>query len=333
MKRAEVPAVADQTVNGLAVNDIRSRIFTIRGVQVILDRDLAALYGVLTKNLNKAVSRNAERFPEDFMFRLTKEESLRFQIGTSKNHWNTGLNGDVGVLRFQTGTLKLGQGQHFKYQPYAFTENGIAMLSSVLRSERAIEVNIRIMREFVAMRKTLASLAPMLVRLEATERRQIADQAKNDANQERNEERFKMIMDAMRDKRFPNQKVFYDGQVYDARAFASKFILSARKSLLLIDNWVEVATLDILAKKKPGVAVEIVTSPRGNRLAASDVASFNAQYGGLTVRASASFHDRFVIVDDKSLYLFGASLKDLGKKCFAFTKLDAAEIPRLKARI
>ncbi len=333
MKHADAPAAADPTMTELAVNDIRSRIFTIRGVQVILDRDLAALYGVLTKNLNKAVSRNAERFPEDFMFRLTKEESLRFQIGTSKNPLNTVSGNDTDVLRFQTGTLKLGQGKHFKYQPYAFTENGIAMLSSVLRSERAIEVNIRIMREFVAMRKTLASLAPMLARLESTERRQIADQARNDANQERNEERFKMIMEAMRDRRFPDQKVFYDGQVYDARAFATKHILSARKSILLIDSWVEVATLDVLAKKKSGVAVEIVTSPRGNRLAASDVASFNAQYGGLTVRTSGRFHDRFVIIDDKSLYLFGASLKDLGKKCFAFTKLDAAEISRLKARI
>lgn len=293
-----------------SAEDIKSKIYTIRGVQVMLDRDLASLYGVLTKNLNKAVKRNQERFPEDFMFRLTRDESLRFQNGTTKET--------------RGGS---------RYAPYAFTENGIAMLSSVLRSDRAIEVNIRIMREFMAMRRTLAALAPMLARIEANERRQIADQAKNDANQERNEERFKLILDAMQDKTFPPQKVFYDGQVYDAKAFATKHILSARKSILLIDNWVDVTTLEMLAKKRSGVTIEIVSSPRGNHIAASDIAAFNTQYSGLTVRTSTAFHDRFLIIDDKHLYLFGASLKDLGKKCFAFTKLATSEIANLKARI
>ena len=316
-----------------SAEDIKSKIYTIRGVQVMLDRDLASLYGVLTKNLNKAVKRNQERFPEDFMFRLTKEEGLRFQIGTLNNAGSVLEEEESDVLRFQTGTLKLAQGKHFKYQPYAFTENGIAMLSSVLRSDRAIEVNIRIMREFMAMRRTLAALAPMLARIEANERRQIADQAKNDANQERNEERFKLILDAMQDKTFPPQKVFYDGQVYDAKAFATKHILSARKSILLIDNWVDVTTLEMLAKKRSGVTIEIVSSPRGNHIAASDIAAFNTQYSGLTVRTSTAFHDRFLIIDDKHLYLFGASLKDLDKKCFAFTKLAASEIANLKARI
>lgn len=316
----------------LVPSDIRPLIHEVRGVQVILDRDLAFLYGVTTGNLNKAVKRNLERFPGDFMFQLTKDESSIFQIGILNGGSNSS-GAEADVLRFQTGTLKLEQGKHFKYQPYAFTENGIAMLSSVLHSERAIEVNIRIMREFVSMRKTLASLAPMLARIEENERRQIADQAKNDANQEKNEERFRLILDAMQDKTFPPQKVFYDGQVYDAKAFATQYILAARKTILLIDNWVDVVTLDMLAKKKRGVAVDIVTSPRGNHLAASDIASFNAQYGGLSVRTSTNFHDRFVIIDDRSLYLFGASLKDLGKKCFAFTKLDAGEIAGLKGRI
>lgn len=326
MKKILIPG-ADE-----AAPDIKSKIYTIRGVPVILDRDLASLYGVLTKNLNKAVKRNQERFPEDFMFRLSKDECLRFQIGTLEN--GDSVSKDTSdVLRFQSGTLKLGQGKHFKYQPYAFTENGIAMLSSVLHSDRAIEVNIRIMREFVAMRKTLAALAPMLARIEMNERRQIADQAKNDANQERNEERFKLILDAMQDKTFPPQKVFYDGQVYDAKAFATKHILSARKSILLIDNWVDVMTLEMLAKKRSGVTTEIVSSPRGNHITASDISAFNTQYSGLTVRTSSAFHDRFLIIDDKHLYLFGASLKDLGKKCFAFTKLAAPEIANLKARI
>ena len=131
----------------------------------------------------------------------------------------------------------------------------------------------------------------------------------------------------------PVQGVFYDGQVFDARVFATKHILSAKKSILLIDSWVDVGTLEILAKKGDTVSVEIVTSPRGNKLAASDIAKFNAQYGGLTVRTSAKFHDRFLVIDDRRLYLIGASLKDLGWKCFAFTQLDAGEIAGLKARI
>ncbi len=173
----------------------------------------------------------------------------------------------------------------------------------------------------------------MLARIEATERRQLEDRTRQISDQRRNEERFDEIFEAMRDKRFPDQKVFYDGQVFDATAFAQKHILSAKKSILLIDNWVDVTTLEMLANTAKGVAVEIVTSKKGNRLAASDIAKFNAQHGGLTVRESKAFHDRFLIVDDTSLYLFGASLKDLGAKCFAFTLLDAAEIPHLKARI
>ena len=131
----------------------------------------------------------------------------------------------------------------------------------------------------------------------------------------------------------PMQGVFYDGQVFDAKVFAAKHILSAKKSILLIDSWVDVVTLELLAKKAKGVTVEIVASPRGNKISASDMAMFNRQYGGLSVRTSKNFHDRFLIIDDKVLYLIGASLKDLGWKCFAFTKLAAAEIPNLKARV
>ncbi len=316
MKREEIPAapVSLRFQTGMAkggADDIATRIHVVRGVQVMLDWDLAVCYGVETRTLNQAVKRNMDRFPERFRFQLTKAE----------------------MDELITNCDKSGNKKHYPGTAAAFTEQGIAMLSAILRSPTAVATSIRIMDAFVAMRKVLASMAPVMARLEASERRQIEDRARQMADQERNEARFSEIFDAMRDKRFPEQKVFYDGQVYDARAFATKHILSARKSILLIDSWVEVATLDVLAKKKSGVAVEIVTSPRGNRLAASDVASFNAQYGGLTVRTSGRFHDRFVIIDDKSLYLFGASLKDLGKKCFAFTKLDAAEISRLKARI
>ena len=131
----------------------------------------------------------------------------------------------------------------------------------------------------------------------------------------------------------PTRGIFYDGQVFDAKVFAAKHILSARKSILLIDSWVDVVTLELLAKKAKGVTVEIVASPRGNKISPNDIAMFNKQYGGLSIRTSKNFHDRFLVIDDKVLYLIGASLKDLGWKCFAFTKLDAAEIPNLKARV
>ena len=131
----------------------------------------------------------------------------------------------------------------------------------------------------------------------------------------------------------PIQGVFYDGQVFDAKVFAAKHILNATKSIFLIDSWVDVITLELLAKKGAGVTAEIVTSHRGNKIKPSDIAAFNTQYGGLTVRESKNFHDRFLIIDDTILYLFGASLKDLGWKCFAFTKLNSTEIPRLKARV
>ena len=283
--------------------DIQSRILTVRGVQVMLDRDLAELYQVPTKALNQAVKRNRERFPDGFSFVLTRNEKMELVTNCD---------------RFRT--LK-----HSASATHAFTEQGVAMLSAVLKSEVAIRTSVQIMQAFVAMRHTLASIGSLLNRIEVNERRQLVDQA-------RNEERFEKIFDAMNDKAFPPQKVFYDGDVFDADAFATRHILSAKKSILLIDNYVDVVTLEMLAKKRRGVTVEIVTSRRGNRLSASDVEKFNAQYGGLTVRASAAFHDRFLVVDSQRLYLFGASLKDLGKKCFAFTKLDAAEIPRIVAR-
>ena len=306
--------------------DIQSRILTIRGVQVMLDRDLAELYGVAVKRLNEQVNRNIERFPERFMHQLTQQEfaDLKVQIATSSP--------DVSESRLKSQFATSSWGGVRK-PPRVFTEQGVSMLSAVLRSPTAIDVSIRIMDAFVAMRHAIASFAPLLARIEANERRQIVDQAKNDANQVCNEERFEKIFDAMNDKAFPPQKVFYDGAVFDADAFATRYILSAKKSILLIDNYVDVVTLEMLAKKRRGVMVEIVTSRRGNRLSESDVEKFNAQYGGLTIRTSAAFHDRFLIVDDCRLYLFGASLKDLGKKCFAFTKLDAGEISGIKARI
>ena len=311
-------------ISGVADADaIRARILTIRGVQVMLDRDLAELYGVPTKALNQAVKRNIERFPERFMFQLTKDEvsDLRSQIVTL----NVGTS-----LRSQVVTLNKRQGQHLKYMPYAFTEQGIAMLSAVLKSATAVAVSIRIMDVFVAMRRALATLAPLLSRIEATERRQLRQE---DA-QARNEERFRLILDAMQDKKFPPQKVFYDGQIYDAFEQMKRFVRMARRELVIIDPYFADCVLPLVAQKRQGVSVLVVRNSRSRLLHGVDVDRFNAQYGGsLTVRVSDRFHDRFLIIDRATLIHVGASLNHLGKKCFAFSSLDKSNIPDILAKL
>ena len=318
--RSLVPVPMSAPVAPVVIDDafIKSRIHTIRGEQVMLSPDLADLYQVETRAFNQAVKRNEERFPPSFRFQLTKEE-LREVITNCDN---------PDRLRFSPQT------------PYAFTEQGIAMLSGVLNSAIAVRVSIRIMETFVAMRKALASIAPVMARLAEAERRQLEDRTRQIADQARNEERFDTIFKAMDGGDFPPQKIFYDGQLWDARAFVDKLVKSARKSLLLVDNWATVETLDMLAAKQKGVAVTVVTSEhrdrKGNprpKILPADVAKFNSQYPTLSVRLRENFHDRFLVVDDRDLYLIGASLKDLGKKCFGFTKMDAAEIPGLKARL
>ena len=311
-------------ISGVADADaIRARILTIRGVQVMLDRDLAELYGVPTKALNQAVKRNIERFPERFMFQLTKDEvsDLRSQIVTL----NVGTS-----LRSQIVTLNKRQGQHLKYMPYAFTEQGIAMLSAVLKSATAVAVSIRIMDVFVAMRRALATLAPLLSRIEATERRQLRQE---DA-QARNEERFRLILDAMQDKKFPPQKVFYDGQIYDAFEQMKRFVRMARRELVIIDPYFADCVLPLVAQKRQGVSVLVVRNSRSRLLHGVDVDRFNAQYGGsLTVRVSDRFHDRFLIIDRATLIHVGASLNHLGRKCFAFSSLDKSNIPDILAKL
>ena len=300
------------TIHELNGSDpIRSRILTIRGVQVMLAPDLAKLYNVTTKRLNEQVKRNIERFPERYMFQLTMDEfnGLRSQFATSK----------------RGGT---------RYLPYAFTEHGIIMLASVLNSPIAVSASVRITDTFVAMRKALASIAPLLARIEATDRRQIADQAKNDANQARNEERFKLILDAMQDKKFPPQKVFYDGQIYDAFEQMKKFVRMARQELVIIDPYFADSVLPLVAQKRQGVSVLVVKNSRNKLLHAVDVAQFNAQYANsLTVKVSNKFHDRFLIIDQMTLIHVGASLNYLGKKCFAFSSLDKSNIPDIMAKI
>ena len=299
---------------------IKSRIFTIRGVQVMLDRDLAALYGVETRVLNQAVKRNAARFPANFMLQLSAEETeaLRSHLMCS----------DAPSSRSQLVTLKGGRGSNVKYLPYAFTEQGVAMLSAVLRSATAIEVSVRIMNVFVAMRKALASIAPILSRLDTMERRQITDQA-------RNEERFDTIFKAMDGGDFPPQKVFFEGKHYDAYSFARKLVRKAAKSIVLVDSYCDDVTLDVLSQKRGGVSVTIATTQKmiDKFLSPTAIAKFNKQNPPLTIKSVGIFHDRFLILDGTELYHFGASLKDLGRQYCAVTKMDAMFIPSIMGRI
>ena len=290
------------------VDTIRSRIFTLRGVQVMLDRDLAELYGVPTKALNQAVKRNIERFPAEFMFAL--------QVGE--------------MSELVTNCDRFKRMKHSSVPMRAFTEYGIIMLASVLKSNIATMVSIRITRAFVAIRRTLATLAPLLSRIEATERRQLRQE---DA-QARNEERFKLILDAMRDKKFPPQKVFYDGQIFDAFEQMKKFVRMAKNELIIIDPYFDDCVLPLVAQKRPGVSVLVVKNSRNRLLHAVDVARFNAQYGNsLAVKVSDKFHDRFLVIDRSTLIHVGASLNHLGKKCFAFSSLDKSNIPDIIAKI
>ena len=313
-----MPKGINPIVPTLEDESIRSRIFTIRGVQVMLDRDLAELYGVQTKVLNQAVKRNSIRFPANFMFPLNEAEIQDLFIkGTNV----------LNRSRSQIVTLNNRRGHNIKYRPNVFTEHGIIMLASVLKSEIAALVSIRITNAFVEMRKTLASVAPLLSRIEATDRRQIADQL-------RNEERFKLILDAMQDKSFPPQKVFYDGQIYDAFEQMKKFVQMARQELIVIDPYFDDSVLPLIAQKQQGVAVLVVKNRRKDLLHAVDVARFNAQYGNLlTVKESTRFHDRFLIIDRSTLIHVGASFNHLGKRCFAFSSMDKSNIPDILAKI
>ena len=297
-------AAAACDVAAVAGDDlIKSRIFTIRGVQVMLDRDLAALYGVTTKRLNEQVKRNMARFPTSFRFLLSKEEMEELVANCDR----------------------LQSMKHSSAPMSAFTEHGLIMLASVLKSDVAISVSIRITNAFVAMRKALASVAPIIARLDTAERRQITDQA-------RNEERFDRIFRAMDGGEFPPQKVFYEGRHYDAYSFAKKLVRRAAKSIVLVDGYCDDVTLDILVNKRGGADVTIATVAK-TAITPTAVAKFNKQNPTLTVKTAGVFHDRFLILDGKELYHFGASLKDLGRQYCAVSKMDAMFIPSIMERI
>ena len=294
-KKMEVFMAEDKNLVIVHNKEIQSMIYTFRGRQVMLDSDLAMLYQVETKYLNRQRNRNAERFPEDFCFQLSKEEYeiLRCQNVTSKNE-----NGSGGR----------------RYLPYVFTEQGIAMLSSVLKSEVAAKASINIMRAFVEMRKFLISNNEMFARLDRVELKQLETDKK-----------LEEVFDYIATTKEVKQKIFFNGQIYDAFSLMVEIVEMAEKELILIDNYVDVNTLNILSKKKDGVNVLIVTSGNGN-LTDKDVAKFNSQYPKLAVKISKDFHDRFFIIDRNEVYHIGASIKDAGKKSFGITKLEVEEL-------
>ena len=258
----------------------------------MLDRDLACLYGVETKVFNQAVKGNIKRFPESFRFQLDKTEfeDLRSQIVTFKENLNT------------------------KYLPYAFTEQGVSMLSAVLRSDIAIEVSIKIIDVFVAMRRMIASNLPMFERFERIEQRLFL-----------HDENFDTLFKALEDKTLkPSQGIFFDGQVFDAYAFVADLIKSAKREIVLIDNYIDESVLTLFSKNQ-AVNVTIYTQPISKQLKL-DLKKYNAQYRPITIKPFKDAHDRFMLIDGVELYHIGASLKDLGKKWFAFSRMEMGSL-------
>ena len=286
-------------VQVIGILDIQRRIMPVRGVQVMLDRDLAALYGVETRALNQAVRRNIGRFPEDFMFQLSKEDCLRSQIVT----------------------LNEARGKHLKYLPYAFTENGIAMLSSVLRSETAIDVNIRIMRAFTAMRRFVSDHAGLVQRVGAIELKQLET-----------DKRIDTVFDALDRGNLLPSGILPAESEFDSMRYVSRLIESAQSEILLIDPYSDAVTLEVLSKKRPGVKVRLVCKDRG-KPTPTEIAKFNRQYKGLAVTYSDDFHDRFLIIDNVELHGLGSSINCLGRRVTSYTTRDAKEIAKLLAMV
>ena len=289
------------------LENIENLIHVIRGKQVMLDRDLARLYGVEARALNQAVQRNIERFPEDFMFQLSKEEfeNLRSQIVTSS---------EEEILKSQNVISSWGG---IRKWPYVFTENGVAMLSSVLRSQQAISINIQIMRAFNAMRHFITSNAQVFQRVENIEKNILALNASKVDTDKKLEEVFRRLDDG---NATPKQAVFYDGQIFDAYKFVNERIREAKKRIVLIDNYVDETVLAMLDKRGKNVTAKVYTRNISRQLSL-DFEKHNAQYTPIEVEQFDRAHDRFLCIDD-TVYLIGASIKDLGKKWFGFVKLE-----------
>ena len=280
----------------LSIEDIKNLIYTIRGKQVMLDSDVARLYHYETKNINKAVKRNLERFPKEFCFQLTENEfqTLRFQFGTSKQ------NEDVRGGR--------------RYLPYVFTEQGIAMLAGVLKSDIAIQVSISIIKSFIEMRKFISSNGQIIERLTKVEYKLLE-----------HDKKFNEVFNQLQLEENIKQKIFFEGQIYDAYSLIIDIIKKANKKILIIDNYIDDSVLKMLTKKNNNVEVVILTSDKSN-IQQIDIQKFNKEYPILKVAKTNKFHDRFIIIDNEEMYHLGASIKDLGKKCFGINKIEDVEI-------
>jgi len=273
---------------------IQNKIYTVRDIQVMVDRDLAELYGVETRRLNEQVKRNIERFPEEFMFQMTNEELQNWE---SQNATSS---------KEIMGLRKL---------PFVFTEQGVFMLSAVLKSQTAVQTSIQIIKNFVNMRRFLQDNASIFTRIESIEKRQISYEIKNDT-------KVDAILNAIEEKGTPQkQHIFYDGQIFDAYLFVSDIIKSAKSSIKLIDNYVDESTFILFTKRDAKVNMTIYTSKISKELQL-DLQKYNAQYPKIEIQKFELSHDRFLIIDEKEIYHFGASLKDLGKKWFAVSKMD-----------
>ncbi len=280
---------------------IQNKILVIRNQQVMIDRDIAELYGVETKRLNEQVKRNIERFPDEFCFQLNDSEFHNW-----KSQFATSNSDKMGLRK----------------KPYAFTEHGVTMLATVLKSETAVKASIQIVKAFVSMRKFLLSNAQIFQRLDSLEMHRIESDKRIDELFDR------MDRYAIDD----TQGIFFQGQIFDAYAKFESFIAQARQSIVLIDNYIDLSVLDRFTKKNAGVQVTIYTNPQ-TTVTEQDVQRFNAQYPLLEVRYTTAMHDRFLIIDNQTLYHIGASLKDLGKRCFAFDVFDSSFIADIMARL
>ena len=278
---------------------IDERIYSVRGMQVMIDRDLAELYEVETKALNQAVKRNIDRFPPSFMFRLEREEFMELVTICD---------------RFE----KL---KHSSNMPHAFTEQGVAMLSSVLRSPTSVSVSIRIMESFVKLRQFMMKNSYLFQRMNILEMRLAETESKVGSI-------MKMIDN---DKRIPQQGIFFDGQIYDAYSFVAELVRKATKRIVLIDNYIDDTVLTLLSKRAAGVEATIYTGKISKQLQL-DIDKHNGQYSPIEVRTFSKAHDRFLIIDDK-VYLIGASIKDLGMKWFGFTLMENTRAEDLIGRL
>lgn len=293
---------------------IQRKIYTIRDSQVMLDSDLAEFYGIETRAFNQAVKRNILRFPADFMFQLTNEEfqNWKSQIVTTNDK----------ALISQIVISKEKRGGRQKL-PYVFTEQGVAMLSGVLRSKTAVKMSIQIISAFVAMRRFIINNAQMFQRIDTVEKRQLKHEMETD-------EKFENLLNGLQNKDLvPKQGIFFEGQIFDAYKFVSSLIRKAERSILLIDNYIDETVLDLLTKKKKNVVVTILTG-KPNKSLMLDEKKFNAQYPHIIIKEFNKAHDRFLIIDNKDVYHLGASLKDLGRKWFAFSKLDKSALELLE---